>query len=307
MPKTIPIRKEKATVRLELTAEELIQQTKKIFEIKDKAMKENVHYGIIPGTKKPSLWKPGAEKLCQAFRLEPEFETTSMDDPNRTIYWRKWNYEKRKEMEGTTMGYLEYDSRCTLIHIPTGEIWAKNVSASCNNFESKYRSLNPYDVKNTLEKMSEKRSLVAAVLIGTAASDIFTQDVEDLAYLNFGDNLLENPEVKNSPDTNTDNGSTGDSPTAKRNQIDYIKRQLKRKGITEKAYFKEWEDYFESWNDSDVISEAIVGNGCFVLFEADISIHEVEFGFFAGPMRFHEDVSYLAVSPDVNFDRVNFG
>jgi hypothetical protein len=37
------------------------------------------------------------------------------------------------------------------------------------------RSLNPYDVKNTLEKMAEKRALVAAVLIGVGASDIFTQ------------------------------------------------------------------------------------------------------------------------------------
>jgi len=134
---------------------------------------------VIPGTRKPSLWKPGAEKLCQAFRLEPQFETTSRDDPNRTINWKKWDYDKRKEVEGTTRGYIEYDSRCTLIHIPTGEVYTKNVSASCNNFEARYRSLSPYDVKNTLEKMSEKRSLVAAVLIGTAASDIFTQDLED--------------------------------------------------------------------------------------------------------------------------------
>ena len=70
MPKTIPIRKdERASARLELSAEELIQQTKKIMELKEKAMKEQVHFGIIPGCKKPSLWKPGAEKMCAAFRL----------------------------------------------------------------------------------------------------------------------------------------------------------------------------------------------------------------------------------------------
>jgi len=184
MSKTIPIRKDEAkTVRHELTAEELVQLTQKILQLKTKAMKEQVHYGIIPGCRKPSLLKPGAEKMCAALRLKPEFETTSRDDLNRTINWQKWDYDKRKQVEGVTRGYIEYDSRCSLIHIPTGEVWVSNVSGSCNNFESKYRSLNPYDVKNTIEKMAEKRSLVAAVLIGTAASDIFTQDIEDLPSL----------------------------------------------------------------------------------------------------------------------------
>jgi len=240
MPKTIPLRKE-ATVRLELTADDLVHQTQKILQIKEKAMKEGVHYGIIPGTKKPSLWKPGAEKLCLAFKLAPQFETTSRDDPNRTINWRKWSYDKRKEIEGTTMGYIEYDSRCTLIHIPTGEVWTKNVSASCNNFESKYRSLNPYDVKNTLEKMSEKRSLVAAVLIGTCASDIFTQDIDDLPQ------LLDDEAPNIEPEKNNNNTVNNNVRMATERQVTYIKKLITKKNITEKGFLKEWEDYFESW------------------------------------------------------------
>ena len=43
MPKTIPIRREEATVRFELTADDLVQQTQKILQIKEKAMKEGVH------------------------------------------------------------------------------------------------------------------------------------------------------------------------------------------------------------------------------------------------------------------------
>ena len=39
---------------------------------------------------------------------------------------------------------------------------------------------NPWEYDNTLLKMAQKRALVAAVLNSTAASDIFTQDVEDL-------------------------------------------------------------------------------------------------------------------------------
>jgi len=90
MPKTIPLKRDEAkSARHELTAEELIQLTQNILQLKAKAMKEQVHYGIIPGCKKPSLWKPGAKKMCAAFRLEPKFETTSREDPNRTINWQK--------------------------------------------------------------------------------------------------------------------------------------------------------------------------------------------------------------------------
>ena len=241
MSKTVPIRKEKPqTVRHELTADEVIQQVQKILQIKDKAMKENVHYGVIPGCKKPSLWKPGAEKLCLAFRLEPQFETISTDDPNRTIHWQRWDYKEKKEIEGTTQGYMEYDSRCTLTHIPTGDVWARNVSASCNNFEAKYRSLNPYDVKNTLGKMSEKRSLVAAVLISMAASDIFTQDVEDVPQL-VSDGHEEEPERENSQSNNL--------RTATDKQVAYIKKMIGKKNISEKQFLEEWEDYFDSFEE----------------------------------------------------------
>ncbi|MFC1885570.1 hypothetical protein ACFLZM_00810 [Thermodesulfobacteriota bacterium] len=253
MQKTVPLkREERQTVRHELTADELVLRSKKVLELKEKAMKENVHYGIIPGMKKPSLWKPGAEKLCQAFRLEPQFETTSTDDPNRTIKWEKLDYDKKKKLEGTTQGYIEYDSRCALIHIPNGETWASNVSGSCNNFEAKYRSLNPYDVKNTLEKMSEKRSLVAAVLIGTAASDIFTQDLEDMGYLNGqnnGDNKGKNGTGKKRNDKAPAEKSSDNIRTATDKQVSYIKGQLKKRGISGQSFFEEWKDYCDSWDN----------------------------------------------------------
>ena len=247
MSKTVPLRKEKPqTVRHELTADEIVQQVQKILEIKEKAMKENVHYGIIPGCKKPSLWKPGAEKLCLAFRLEPQFETIPTDDPNRTIKWEKWDYKAKKEIEGMTVGYVEYDSRCTLRHIPTGDIWARNIGGSCNNYEAKYRSLNPYDVKNTIEKMSEKRSLVAAVLIGTAASDIFTQDIEDVPQLISKENAEEDEAQEES---GKENAYTNNLKTATDKQVDYIKKLIKKKNISEKHFLEEWEDYFDSWED----------------------------------------------------------
>jgi hypothetical protein len=49
-----------------------------------------------------------------------------------------------------TNGYFEYGTQRTLVHIATGEVWAKAVSGSCNDFEAKNRSLNPYDPASSL-------------------------------------------------------------------------------------------------------------------------------------------------------------
>jgi hypothetical protein len=247
MPTAVPLKKTaESSIRLELTTEEIVARTKKIFEIKDKVMRENVHYGVIPGYRKPSLWKPGAEILCQGFRLAPEFVTTETHDYNHTIKWEKWDYDQREKVDGLTKGYFEYDTQCTLVHIPTGEVWARAVSGTCNNFEAKYRSLNPYDVKNTLEKMSEKRALVAAVLIGVGASDIFTQDLEDLPELGQEGSSEKGESQKESQKTRSNNQANRFA-TAK--QVSFIKAQIKKKGIQEKAFFREWEGEFDSWDD----------------------------------------------------------
>jgi hypothetical protein len=249
MANPVPLKKGPApSVRLELAAEDLVARTQKILEIKGKAMRENVHYGVIPGCRKPSLWKPGAEILCQGFRLAPEFVTTSTQDLNHTLKWEKWDYDKRAKAEGVTKGYFEYDTQCTLVHIPTGEVWAKAVSGSCNNFEAKYRSLNPYDVKNTLEKMAEKRALVAAVLIGVGASDIFTQDLEDLPEL-VVDASPEDPEVEKDPPKVKVNPNPQANRFATAKQVAFIKDQIKKKGVQEKLFFREWEGDFDSWDD----------------------------------------------------------
>ena len=37
-------------------------------------MKKGVDFGVIPGTRKPTLLKPGAEKLCRLFSLRPGYQ-----------------------------------------------------------------------------------------------------------------------------------------------------------------------------------------------------------------------------------------
>ncbi|KAA0257514.1 hypothetical protein FHQ18_09230 [Deferribacter autotrophicus] len=144
-----------------LTPQDIVHQVNLIQEVMKTVMKEGEHYGIIPGTNKPTLYKAGAEKLLITFRLDPEYEVISSV------------HEK---------DFVSYTVKCTLYHINTGNRVSSGLG-SCNSREKKYRKQNPYDIDNTILKMASKRALIAAVLNGTAASDIFTQDIEDISDL----------------------------------------------------------------------------------------------------------------------------
>lgn len=191
-----------------MTVDAMRQQVAMIQQAMRQVMIENTHYGVIPGTnQKPSLLKPGAEKICMMFRLIPSFEVIRRDLAN---------------------AHLEYEVKCTLT-TPTGEFMGQGVGL-CSTMESKYRwrkgegdstgqpvprdfwktrdtellggkefearkvdgqwmickkgerKENPdiADTYNTVLKMAKKRAHVDATITATAASDIFTQDVEDL-------------------------------------------------------------------------------------------------------------------------------
>lgn len=146
----------------ELTVDDLVGQVEKIQEAMSRVMQEGVHYGVIPGTQKPSLFKPGAEKLCLLFRLDAEYEILASE---------------------TQDDYINYTVKCTLFNINSGKRAGSGIG-SCNSKEKRYRKQAPRDVDNTLLKMAQKRALVAAVLNATGASDIFTQDTEDMRPTN---------------------------------------------------------------------------------------------------------------------------
>lgn len=160
---------------------EIRKRTNMIQEVMRGVMKEGTHYGVIPGTPKPSLWKPGAELLCMTFRLAPVIESRVVgDDPES-----EWSYHATRRdgssVDGTCIGFFEVESTCTIIG-PNGETLSR-CSARCNNRESKYRGLSIFEIRNTILKMSEKRAFLSATLMATGASDIFTQDLEDLPEL----------------------------------------------------------------------------------------------------------------------------
>ena len=86
-------------------------------------LRENVDFGVVPGTDKPTLLKPGGEKLCTFFGLRPTFEIV----------------EKVEDWTGAQHGgepFFYYLYRCRLVR--RGEVIAEG-DGSCNSMESKYR------------------------------------------------------------------------------------------------------------------------------------------------------------------------
>jgi len=162
------------------TVQEIRKRVSMVQSVMREVMKENTHFGTIPGTPKPSLWKPGAEVLCLTFRLAPLLESRVVhDDPE--IEWGYHQVKRDRISEGTTIGYFEVEASCTIQSIE-GQVLSR-CSARCSNREAKYRGLGLFEVRNTVQKMAEKRAFVSAVLMATGASDIFTQDLEDCPEL----------------------------------------------------------------------------------------------------------------------------
>ena len=155
-------------------------------EIIAKALTKDRDYGIIPGTgKKPSLLKPGAERLCAAFGAAPTFQVEEREvNHDRQQEWTKEKWEgsqgsrRKVTVSGTSTGLYRYVVRCTLVQRETGTVLGEGIGV-CSTMESKYID-RPRELENTVLKMAEKRALIAATLITFGLSDQFTQDVEDM-------------------------------------------------------------------------------------------------------------------------------
>lgn len=205
-----------------------------VSQIKSEIMRENVHWGKIPGCgDKPTLLKNGAELLCMAFGLASAISV---------------------EVHDLGSGHREYTVTTTLSEIQTGRAVASGVG-SCSTMESKYRyrgnemestgtsvprdywtakKNNPgeaqkmlggknfrakkdadgnwiiyragdkklenpdiADVYNTVLKMAAKRSFVDATLKATGGSCEFTQDAEDVPFQNCAQSSIPDAEIIN--------------------------------------------------------------------------------------------------------------
>lgn len=179
---------------------------------------EGEDFGTIPGTNKPTLLKPGADKLCELYGLADDF-----------------SIESRREDYTADPPLFDYTLKCTLTMRRDGRLVGTGFG-SCNSWEGKYRwrdsrrkcplcgkeaiikGKEEYGggwlcfkkkdgcgakfleddksiidqkagkevnddistLKNTILKMAKKRAKVDAVIAVTRSSGIFTQDTEDI-------------------------------------------------------------------------------------------------------------------------------
>lgn len=202
-----------------LSIQQAVQRFNAVVEFVRTVMREGVDYGVIPGTDKHTLLKPGAEKLCTLFGLTSRFEIIrSVED------WTGENHNGEP--------FFFYLYRCQLWR---GDRVISEGDGSCNSWEQKYRyreaqrkcpacsqaaiirgkeefgggwlcfrkrggcgakfdiedtaitdqqagrvmNENIADQVNTIQKMGQKRSLIAATLLAVNGSEFFTQDNEE--------------------------------------------------------------------------------------------------------------------------------
>lgn len=176
-----------------LSADDVRQQVGLIRSVLESVMKKDIHYGTIPGTPKPTLYKPGAEKILMTFRLvadSPSIEDLSTEDSVRYRVTQRI-LDRQGNLIGSASGECSSDEDkykwrrpvCEEEYSSTaenrrGEKWIKDKTGK--GVKVKRIRTNPADVANTILKMAVKRALVAATLVCTAASDVFDQDIEDL-------------------------------------------------------------------------------------------------------------------------------
>lgn len=153
-----------------------------------KNLKRGHDYGEIGGTNKPTLLKPGAEKVLMMFGLKSEYEImTQIEDWQKGIfsYTVKCTLSKGDEKITEGLGSCnnqedKYKYRWAYDNeIPEGT----DLSTLKTNGRGKYRVLNdePWSLVNTILKMAKKRAQIDATLTVASLSEIFTQDLEDIA------------------------------------------------------------------------------------------------------------------------------
>ena len=171
----------------------VMQKIAQFQTIVQSTLKKNHDYGVIPGTTKPTLLKPGAEKILTLMGMTSEYEIT----------------EKIQDYEN---GFFAFTIKCTLLrqsmkiteglgHANTKEsryskrwVSEKKIpegidkkSLQTREKDGKYGTYteylmtndDPYTLANTVLKMAKKRAQVDAALTVASLSEIFTQDIED--------------------------------------------------------------------------------------------------------------------------------
>jgi uncharacterized protein (DUF3820 family) len=193
-------------------------------------LKKDHDYGVIPGTPKPTLYKPGAEKILMMFGVTSEYE----------VIERVQDYEN---------GFFAFTVKCLIykngVKITEG-------LGHCNTREPKYYQKkdgslqDPYGNANTVLKMAKKRAQIDATLTLASLSEVFTQDIEDMQEF-----------------TQTEQVETMTAQDAAQIKLTFGKY----KGKTLKEIYKAQPDYLE-WLLKQDRTDPVIKKGIELMFEA---------------------------------------
>lgn len=174
-----------------MTALDIRAHVNLIQEVMQAVMKQDTHYGIIPGCKKPSLWKPGAEVLFTTFHISVDQLVDDLSTPDEARFRVT---AKATSFNGVPLGSAVGEASSDEEKYKWREIVCQEEYDATpeNRRRDKWKNgrqkpfmvqqvrTNIADCRNTVLKMAAKRASVALALQVTAASDIFTQDIQDI-------------------------------------------------------------------------------------------------------------------------------
>lgn len=197
----------------ELSVGGIVARKEKILEVMRSVMRDGQHYGTIPGCgDKPTLYKAGAEILATTFALAPKFKITRTDMQGGHREYEivctmvhipsglelgegvgtcstmeskyRWRKGSRSCPECGSSALLRSKDK------PEWFCWRKKGGCGVTfpvedkriTEQNTDRVENPdiADQYNTVLKMAKKRAQVDATLTATGASDLLTQDLEDI-------------------------------------------------------------------------------------------------------------------------------
>jgi len=178
------------------TLEEYHADRTKVLEFVKKELKEGIDYGeAYKGAGKPSLLKPGAEKVCILLQIEPVFfadrDTWTMmgkqsGHVNLVCYLLN---QERKLRALKELKELGKDNEATIF----------KTCAIAEGRGAGSLSENTATNDNSLIKKVEKRALVDAVLRVAGLSEMYTQDGEDTQGAGSPEQGQGNPDIRCGP------------------------------------------------------------------------------------------------------------
>lgn len=194
-----------------LSVEGVLNRLGAVQELMRRAMEKGVDYGVIPGTQsKPTLLKPGAEKLNLMFRFSEKFKTqkiyhpdghltvettceilahdgTFLGDSSAMCSTREAKYAWRKAERvcpscgkpAIIKGKKEYGGGwlCWKKKDGCGNQFADNDARITGQETARVQNPDIADSFNTVLRIAEKRAFIAAVRLVTGCSSIFDEEM----------------------------------------------------------------------------------------------------------------------------------